>query len=108
MPLPKGQGPAPEAQAADARQMRLVVAGNRTLMQDGANILREGGLEGIDAPVLIAMGADSPAVIADSADALAARLPDVGRANVPGAGHMLPITHPHQVAELIGVNLDRS
>ncbi len=24
MPLPKGQGPVPEAQAADARQMRLV------------------------------------------------------------------------------------
>jgi lipase len=91
-----------------ARQMRLVVDGNRTLMQDGANILREGGLEGIDAPVLIAMGADSPAVIADIADALAARLPDVGRAKVPGAGHMLPITHPRQVAELIGLNLDRA
>ena len=91
-----------------ARQMRLVVEGNRTLMQDGANILREGGLEGIDAPVLIAMGADSPAVIADIADALAARLPDVGRAKVPDAGHMLPITHPRQVTELIGLNLDRA
>ncbi len=90
------------------RQMRLVVDGNRTLMQDGANILRDGGLEGIDAPVLIAMGGDSPPVIADIADALAARLPDVGRAKVPGAGHMLPITHPRQVAELIGLNLDRA
>ena len=90
------------------RQMRLVVDGNRTLMQDGANILRDGGLEGIDAPVLIAMGGDSPPVIADIADALAARLPDVGRAKVPGAGHMLPITHPQQVAELIGLNLDRA
>lgn len=90
------------------RQMQLVVDGNRTLMQDGANILRDGGLEAIDAPVLIAMGGNSPAVIADIADALAARLPDVGRAKVPGAGHMLPITHPQQVAELIGLNLDRA
>ena len=33
---------------------------------------------------------------------------DVGRAQVPGAGHMLPITHPDQVAGLIAVNLDRA
>ncbi|RCW83331.1 alpha/beta fold hydrolase [Paracoccus lutimaris] len=91
-----------------ARQMRLVVAGNKALMRDDAHILREGGLEGIDAPVLIVMGEDSPPVIADIADALAARLPDVGRARVPGAAHMLPITHPAQVTELIGLNLDRA
>lgn len=42
------------------RQMRLVVDSNSTLMRDGANILREGGLEGIDAPVLLVMGEDSP------------------------------------------------
>jgi pimeloyl-ACP methyl ester carboxylesterase len=90
------------------RQMRLVVDSNSTLMRDGANILRAGGLEGIDAPVLLVMGEDSPPVIADIADALAARLPDVGRARVPGAGHMLPITHPAQVAGLIGLNLDRA
>ncbi len=54
------------------------------------------------------MGEDSPPVIPAIADALAARLPDVGRARVPGAGHMLPITHPRQVAELIGLNLDRA
>ena len=42
------------------------------------------------------------------ADALAARLPDVGRAVVPDAAHMLPITHPAQVAGLIAANLDRA
>ncbi|KGJ06366.1 Pimeloyl-ACP methyl ester carboxylesterase [Paracoccus halophilus] len=91
-----------------ARQMQLVVAGNETLMRDAANMLREGGLEGIDAPCMILIGQDSPAVIGDIADALAARLPDVGRARLPGAAHMLPITHPRQVAELIGLNLDRA
>lgn len=90
------------------RQIRLVQSSNAALRADSAHILRDGGLEAIDAPVLIVMGGASPAVIPAIADALAARLPDVGRANVPGAGHMLPITHPHQVAELIGVNLDRS
>lgn len=89
------------------RQIHLVRASNEALRRDSANILREGGLESIDAPVLIVMGEQSPAVIPAIADALAARLPDVGRAVVPGAGHMLPITHPHHLAELIGLNLDR-
>ena len=65
-------------------------------------------LEAIDAPVLLISGAESPPVIHAIAGALAGRLPDVGRANVPGAGHMLPITHPDEVAGLIGVNLDRA
>jgi len=85
-----------------------VQASNEALRRDSANILREGGLEAIDAPVLIVMGEDSPPVIPAIADALATRLPDVGRARVPGAGHMLPITHPQQLAELIGLNLDRA
>lgn len=98
----------PAAQAALTRQIRLVVDTGPTLHQDRANILRDGGLEAIDAPVLLISGQDSPPVIGAIADALAARLPDVGRAQVPGAGHMLPITHPDQVAGLIAVNLDRA
>ncbi len=90
-----------------ARQIGMVVAGNDALMKDSANILREGGLEGIEAPVLIIMGQDSPGAIPAIADALAARLQDVGRAAVPGAGHMLPITHPVQTADLIRLNLER-
>ena len=57
---------------------------------------------------LRATGVDSPKETELRLGLLAARLPDVGRARVPGAGHMLPITHPHQVAELIGLNLDRA
>lgn len=91
-----------------ARQMRLVVAGNDALMHDSARILRAGGLERIDAPVMLLMGEKSPPIIADIADSLAARLPDVGRAKVPDAAHMLPITHPAQVAELIGLNIERA
>ena len=96
------------AQATVARQIRLVADTGPTLRHDRANILRDGGLEAIDAPVLLISGQNSPPVIGEIADALAARLPDVGRAQVPGAGHMLPITHPQQVAGLIAVNLDRA
>ena len=41
-------------------------------------------------------------------DTLAARLPDARRATVPGAGHMVPLTHPAEVAGLVAVNLDRA
>lgn len=90
------------------KQMQLVVDTNAFLMEDRANILREGGLESIDAPVMLIAGANSPPIVHDIADALAARLPDVGRASVPGAGHMLPLTHPQAVADLVRMNLERA
>lgn len=98
----------PEARAQMVRQIRLVAGTGDALRHDSARILREGGLEQVDAPVLLIQGADSPAVIGGIIDALAGRLPDVGRATIPGAGHMAPLTHPEQVAGLIGVNLDRA
>lgn len=89
-------------------QIRLVASTDETLSRDGANILGDGGLEQIDAPVLIVAGERSPPVIHRIADALADRLPDVGRAIVPDAGHMLPLTHPDQTAGLIALNLERA
>lgn len=97
----------PPARQAMTEQIRLVASTGDTLSCDSARILRDGGLESIDTPVLIIAGARSAKVIHGIADALAARLPDVGRATVPNAGHMLPLTHPEQTAGLIAVNLDR-
>lgn len=97
----------PEIQAQMRSQIRLVAECSPTLINDQANILREGGLEAIDAPVMLISGANSPGVIHDITDSLAMRLPNVGRANVPGAEHMSPISHPEQVAGLIDVNLGR-
>lgn len=98
----------PRMQEQMRARIGLVAENAPTLSQDSAQILRDGGLEAIEAPVLLISGQESPAVVHEISDALAARLPDVGRAVVPGAGHMLPITHPDQVASLIGVNLDRA
>lgn len=107
-----GAQPYDDLPARMQRQMRdridLVAANGPTLSGDQADILRKGGLESVDAPVMLISGAESPDVIHGIAEALAERLPDVGRATVPGAGHMLPITHPDEVAGLIAVNLDRS
>lgn len=90
------------------RQMRMVVDTNAGLMADRANILREGGLEGVDVPVMLIAGAELPPIVHEIAEALAARLPDVARATIPGAGHMLPMSHPDQFAELTRMNLERS
>ncbi|MDB6179996.1 alpha/beta fold hydrolase [Paracoccus fistulariae] len=98
----------PQAQHQMQRRIGLVANNVPPLSHDSANILRDGGLEAIDAPVMLISGENSPPVIHAIADALAGRLPDVGRATVPGAGHMLPLTHADEVAGLIGVNLDRA
>ena len=88
-------------------QIALVLAGDAANFTDSAGVLRDGGLEGIDAPVMLIRGAQSPAIMAPICEAIAARLPDVGLAVVPGAGHMLPLTHAAQVADLIALNLSR-
>lgn len=91
-----------------ARQIALVADTNATLSHDTAMILREDGLESIEAPVMLVRGAESAPEMAGILDALAGRLADVGRAVVPGAGHMLPLTHPDAVAGVIAANLDRA
>ena len=91
-----------------ARQIELVLDSNATLWHDTARILRDGGLEAIDAPVMLVRGADTRPEITGIIDGLAARLPDVGRAVVPGAGHMAPLTHPAEIAGLIAANLERA
>ena len=53
-------------------------------------------------------GAESPPIIHEIAEGLAARLPDVGRATVPDAGHMLPLTHAQTVADLVRMNIERA
>lgn len=99
-----------EGQRADRlrSQMQMVVDTNAALMSDRAKILRDGGLESVTAPVMLISGADSPRIVHEIADALSARLPDVGRATVPGAGHMLPMTHPRHFADLTRMNLERA
>ncbi|WP_415184350.1 alpha/beta fold hydrolase [Phaeovulum sp.] len=99
--------PAP-VRATMIRQIQLIAAAGHANATDPGQILRDGGLEMIDAPVMLIEGAKSPPIIHMITKAIAARLPDVGVARVPGAGHMLPATHPAQVAGLIAVNLERA
>jgi lipase len=90
-----------------ADRIHLIEAGMPALADDNFGILAEDRLEGLAMPVMIIIGTACPPIIPRIAEVIAARLPDVGLAEVPGAGHLLPVTHPAQVAGLIDVNLSR-
>lgn len=96
-----------EARQYLADRIHLIDAGMPALADDNFGILDEGRLEALDLPVMIVIGTESPPVIAEIAEAIAARLPDVGLAEVPGAGHLMTATHPAQLAGLVDVNLGR-
>ena len=90
-----------------AERIHLIEAGMPALEGDNFGILAEDRLEGLEMPVMILIGTECPPIIPCIAEAIAERLPDVGLAEVPGAGHLLPVTHPAEVAGLIDVNLGR-
>ncbi|THD84956.1 alpha/beta hydrolase [Aliigemmobacter aestuarii] len=82
-------------------RIHLIPAQDDTLLRDAAGLLGFMRPEGLGLPVLLVEGADSPPVMAAILDELARRLPDTRRLVVPGAGHMVPITHPEPVARAI-------
>jgi pimeloyl-ACP methyl ester carboxylesterase len=56
---------------------------------------------GLRVPTLVLHGDHDPQVPDDELEAVLAALPDAERVEVPGAGHMLPLTHPELVAAQI-------
>ncbi|MCI2395268.1 alpha/beta hydrolase [Aliiroseovarius sediminis] len=84
-----------------ARRIHLIPAGKPVTHDDIHGQLAPGALERLDVPVLLMEGARSPALISAVHDALEARLPNVRRHVIDGAGHMAPVTHPIQVGDRI-------
>lgn len=101
-----GAGPAwedlPERQRAYLRdRIHLVPGQNSVLHHDRPGLLRPGRMEALRCPVLLVDGGDSPAVAGEITARLAERLPAARRITVPGAGHMLPVTHAEALASAI-------
>lgn len=90
--LPEGR------QMRMATRARLVVIESGVTLHDVSGLLTEGRLEKVKQPVLLIEGSDAPPGVREINDVLAARLPNVQRVVVVGAGHMSPITHPENVA----------
>ncbi len=55
----------------------------------------------IGAPVLLVEGAESPAATHRLVARLARLLPDARVATIAGADHLLPLTHPAELADLV-------
>ncbi len=78
-----------------------VLAGEKLLWEDPSGLLDEGRIEALDMPVTLVEGEASHPIITKIVDALGARIPDAEGITVPGAGHMVPLTHPIPVAEAV-------
>lgn len=91
-----------------ADRIHLIAAQNRVLVDDTAGLLQPGRLEALRVPVLLIDGSESPPVIDAVQSGLAARLPRASRLTVPGAGHMVSITHAAEVARAVQAHLDAS
>jgi len=71
------------------------------LGQDSAGLLTPGMFERAAMPALLIEGSASPKAAHAIGDSLMRRLPDARRVVVEGAGHMVPITHPTEVADAL-------
>lgn len=91
----------PPQRAYIADRIHLIAAAEPVLTGDRAGLLRPGGLEALAMPVALIRGALSPPIVAAIHAGLLGRIARASDHAVPGAGHMLPITHPAQVAALL-------
>lgn len=82
-------------------RMNLILAAEEYLWRGSKKLLQEGRLEELDIPVTLVEGDQSHPVMTQIVDALGRRIPDAEGIIVPGAGHMVPITHPMPVAESV-------
>ena len=87
-------------------RIALIAGQNPTLLDDQAQLLRPGGLEGITVPVLFVEGGASPPIVAAIHRALMVRMPAARRLIVPGAGHMVTLTHAGAIAPTLQRHLD--
>jgi lipase len=92
----------PPSQAAYIlERIRFIAESECDLYEHPARRLHLDDLAGLAMPVLLVAGARSPPVIHAILDAIASRLPRARRTLVPGAAHMVPVSHPGAVAEAI-------
>lgn len=82
-------------------RMDFIAQSAADLEEDQSGMCAAGVLEELNIPVTLIRGATSHPVIADVHDKLAECLPNATQHVVAGAGHMAPITHTADVADII-------
>lgn len=97
-----------EQRAYMIQRMPLIEGAGHMLNADTTGLLRPGVLEALDVPVLLIRGTVSPPAVPAILRVLAERLPQAETVVIGGAGHMVPITHPEPVAQLIREHILRT
>ena len=92
-------------QAELIRRVHLIPATEPGIGQDSTAILAPGRLEALGVPTLLIAGDQSPQIIPAIHHAVNNRLPNARSVTIAGAGHMVPVTHPADVAELIAAHI---
>lgn len=83
-------------------RIHLVPGQNAVIREDRPGLLAPGRLEALAAPVLLLHGGESPRAAGDIVARIAARLPRARVERIEGAGHMVPVSHPEELAARIG------
>lgn len=91
----------PRRRAESTQRIHLIVAGAGAIEEDADGITSRARLRGLKMPVTLIRGSESPGVVEAIHHALEASIPYVTDHIVTGAGHMLPVTHASEVAEII-------
>ena len=96
------------ARAAMVRAFPAVMACDAQVYEDEAGLVAPGALEALSMPVLVMQGGETQPIMAAVTRGLARRLPDAEIAVIAQAGHMVPVTHPQEVADVIAPFWDKS
>lgn len=87
--------------AAMCRAIHVVPGSHDFLYKDTEQLLAPGTLDACTIPTVVMRGEQAhPAITATNAG-LVARMPNATSSVIPGAGHMAPISHPKEVAEVL-------
>lgn len=95
----------PKARETNTALMPLIAGSNPSLIDDCHGLLAGDGLEQLRMPVTFLRGGQTQPIVAAIHRSLMARIPQAREIVVPQAGHMLAITHPDAVSEVLRENL---
>ena len=99
----------PEAmRAALIRGIHIVPASTPTIVEDRPGLLKPEALARVTSPVLLVSGAKTHPVVTAACEALKKRMPEARHEVIDGAGHMAPVTHPREAADLLRSHFGRT
>ncbi len=90
-----------ELRAYMMARIHLMPKCDTLLFEDRSRLLTSGRLEELEMPVTFVDGGESHPVIAEIISTIGDRIKDAEWVSIKGAGHMLPMTHPKELAQAV-------